>query len=71
MYKKVLEKECLKSGIIPVFKGDYISLDSFPHRNIIKEKIIGEVFRDGVKTIEKKHTLISLNTLLGSRIALP
>jgi len=53
-YKKVLEKECLKLGIIPVFKGDYISLDSFPHRNIIKEQIIGEVFRDGVKTIEKK-----------------
>jgi len=52
--KNFLEKECLKLGIIPVFKGDYICLDSFPRRNIIKEEIVGEVFRDGVKTIEKK-----------------
>ena len=52
--KKFLEKECLKLGIIPVFKGDYITLDSFPRRNIIKEEIISEVFRDGLKTIEKK-----------------
>jgi hypothetical protein len=52
--KKFLEKECLKLGIIPVFKGNYISLDSFPRRNIIKEEIISEVFRDGLKTIEKK-----------------
>ena len=52
--KKFLEKECLKLGIIPVFKGNYISLDSFPRKNIIKEEIINEVFRDGLKTIEKK-----------------
>lgn len=52
--KKFLKKECLKLGIIPVFKGNYISLDSFPRRNIIKEEIISEVFRDGLKTIEKK-----------------
>lgn len=52
--KKGIEKECAKLGIIPVFQGDYITLASFPWRNIIKEEIIGEVFRDGVKAIEKK-----------------
>jgi hypothetical protein len=52
--KKFLEKECLKLGIIPVFKGNYISLDSFPRKSIIKEEIISEAFRDGLKTIEKK-----------------
>jgi len=52
--KKFLEKECLKLGIIPIFKGNYISLDYFPRRSIIKEEIISEVFQDGLKTIEKK-----------------
>jgi len=52
--KKLLEKKCAELGIIPVFRGDYISLDSFPRRNIIKEEIISEVFQNGVKTIGKK-----------------
>jgi hypothetical protein len=52
--KKALERRCQELGIIPVFKGDYISLASFPRRNIIQEEIIGEVFRNGVKTLEKK-----------------
>ena len=52
--KNALEKKCQELGIIPVFKGDYITLASFPRRNIIQEEIIGEVFRNGVKTLEKK-----------------
>ncbi|MBE9522482.1 MAG: hypothetical protein IME95_04760 [Proteobacteria bacterium] len=52
--KKRLEKKCGELGIIPVFEGDYISLDSFPRRNIIKEEIMHVLFRNGVKTIQKK-----------------
>ena len=52
--KKLLEKKCRELGMIPVFKGDYISLDSFPRRNIIKDEIISEVFRNGVRAIEKR-----------------
>lgn len=52
--KKLIEKKCRELGIVPVFKGDYISLDNFPRRNIIKEEIIGEVFGRDMKTLEKK-----------------
>ena len=52
--KKLFEKKCRELEIIPVYKGDYISLDSFPRRNIIKEEIVGGVFQNGVKSIEKK-----------------
>ncbi len=52
--KKVFEKKCRELEIIPVYKGDYISMDSFPRRNIIKEEIVGGVFQNGVKSIEKK-----------------
>ena len=52
--KKLLEKKCRELSIIPVFKGDYISLDNFPRRNIIKEEIISEVFGNGMRTFEKK-----------------
>jgi hypothetical protein len=52
--KKRLEKKCRELGIIPVFEGDYISLDSFPWRNIIKEEIMRVLFQNGVKTIQKK-----------------
>lgn len=59
--KKRLEKKCRESGIIPVFEGDYISLDSFPRRNIIKEEIMRVSFRKGVKTIQKKSYFDILN----------
>lgn len=52
--REKLEKKCRESGIVPVFQGDYISLERFPRRNIIQEEIICRGFRDGVKTIEKK-----------------
>jgi len=53
--KELLEKRCKELGIMPVFKGDYITLDSFPRKNIIKEEIIGIRFRGGKKIIEKKY----------------
>lgn len=49
--KKLLERRCKELGIIPVFRGDYITLDSFPWRNIIKEEIISVGFRGGKKII--------------------
>jgi hypothetical protein len=52
--KENLEKKCRESGIVPVFQGDYISLESFPRRNIIQEEVLCRGFRNGVKTIEKK-----------------
>lgn len=52
--RKRLKKRCGQLGIIPVFKGDYISLDSFPRRNIIKEEIMCVLFQNGVKSIRKK-----------------
>jgi hypothetical protein len=52
--KEKLEKKCRESGIVPVFQGDYISLESFPRRNIIQEEVLCRGFRNGVKTIEKK-----------------
>jgi hypothetical protein len=55
--RKRLEKKCGELGIIPVFEGDYISLDTFPRRNIIKEEIMHVLFQNGVKTIQKKSYL--------------
>ena len=52
--KKKLEKKCRESGIVPVFQGDYITLESFPRRKIIQEEIVCAGFHDGVKIIEKK-----------------
>jgi hypothetical protein len=52
--KEKLEKKCRESGIIPVFQGDYISLESFPRRNIIQEEVLCRGFHNGLKTIEKK-----------------
>ena len=49
-----LEKTCEGLGIIPVFEGDFVSLDSFPRRNIIREEIISSTFQGGVKTVEKR-----------------
>ena len=52
--KERLEETCERLGLVPVFEGDFVSLDSFPRRNIIREEIISSSFRDGVKTIEKR-----------------
>jgi len=52
--KERLEKTCERLGIIPVFEGDFVSLDSFPRRNIIREEIISSTFQGGVKTVEKR-----------------
>jgi len=52
--KERLEKTCEGLGIIPVYKGDFLSLDTFPRRNIIREEIISSTFRGGVKTVKKK-----------------
>jgi hypothetical protein len=52
--KERLEKTCEGLGIIPVFEGDFVSLDSFPRRNIIREEIISSTFQGGVKTVEKR-----------------
>ena len=52
--KERLEKTCEGLGLVPVFEGDFVSLDSFPRRNIIREEIISSTFQDGVKTVEKK-----------------
>ena len=52
--KERLEKTCERLGIIPVFEGDFLSLDSFPRRNIIREEIISSTFQGGVKTVEKR-----------------
>ena len=52
--KERLEKTCERLGIVPVFKGDFVSLDSFPRRNIIREEIIGSTFQGGFKTVEKR-----------------
>jgi len=41
-------------GIIPVFEGDFVSLDSFPRRNIIREEIISSTFQARVKTVKKR-----------------
>lgn len=51
--KKRLENRCRELGIMPVFAGDYITLDSFPHRNIIHERIEDVRFENGVKTLNK------------------
>jgi hypothetical protein len=52
--KERLEKTCERLGIVPVFKGDFVSLDSFPRRNIIREEIISSTFQNGVKTVKKR-----------------
>lgn len=52
--KETLEKRCRQLEIIPVFEGDYITLESFPRRNIIKEEIIAVTSHRGVKIIEKR-----------------
>ena len=52
--KERLQKTCEVLGIIPVFEGDFVSLDSFPRRNIIREEIISSTFQGGVKTVEKR-----------------
>ena len=52
--KERLEKTCEGLGIIPVYKGDFLSLDTFPRRNIIREEIISSSFQGGVKTVKKK-----------------
>ena len=52
--KERLQKTCEGLGIIPVFEGDFVSLDSFPRRNIIREEIISSTFQGGVKTVEKR-----------------
>ena len=52
--KERLEKTCEGLGLVPVFEGDFVSLDSFPRRNIIREEIISSSFQDGVKTVKKR-----------------
>jgi len=52
--KEQLEKTCEGLGIVPVFEGDFVSLDSFPRRNIIREEIISSTFQRGVKTVKKR-----------------
>jgi hypothetical protein len=52
--KRSVEARCRQLGIHPVFKGDYITIHSFPRRNIIGEEIIETSFQQGVKTIIKK-----------------
>ena len=52
--KKRLVEKCKKPGIRPVFKGDYVTLNSLPRRNVIQEEIVGVASRNGVKTIQKR-----------------
>ena len=52
--KRHVDARCCERGILPVFKGDYITLASFPRRNIIREEILQVETRHGVKTIRKK-----------------
>ena len=52
--KARIEECCHTLGITPVFKDDYITLDSLPYRNVIKEEIITVRSCHGVKIIEKK-----------------
>jgi hypothetical protein len=52
--KEQLEKTCEGLEIVPVFEGDFVSLDSFPRRNIIREEIISSTFQGGVKTVKKR-----------------
>lgn len=49
-----VEARCRELGIRPVFKGDYITLHSFPRRNIIQEEIVQVESHHGIKTIIKK-----------------
>ena len=64
MDKEKLEKKCRELGIVPVFQGDYISLESFPRRNIIQEEVVCKGFRDGMKTVEKRAFFDILDYLL-------
>jgi hypothetical protein len=52
--KDCLVKKCREAGILPIFKDDYITLESFPRRNVIKEEILNVRSCHGVKTIEKR-----------------
>ena len=52
--KQRLEKTCEGLGVVPVFEGDFVSLDSFPRRNIIREEIISSTFQGVVKTVKKR-----------------
>lgn len=52
--KDFLVKKCREAGILPIFKDDYITLESFPRRNVIKEEILTVRSCHGVKTIEKR-----------------
>ncbi len=49
----LLRRACARLGIIPVFRGDYITFDSLPRRNIVVEEFTGSSFRNGIKTITK------------------
>jgi len=50
---ELLRKRCKDLGIIPLFIGDYISLEYFPRRNIIHEEITDSEFSNGIKTITR------------------
>lgn len=46
-----LRKTCKKLGIIPLFRGDYITFDSIPHRNIVVREFTGTRFSNGIKSV--------------------
>ena len=52
--RKALERRCAELGIRPLFRGDYITLHSFPRRNIITVETLGSSFHGGVKRLERK-----------------
>jgi len=52
--RKALEKRCAELGIRPLFRGDYVTLHSFPRRNMVTVETLGSSFHGGVKRLEQK-----------------
>lgn len=49
-----IKRRCTALGIVPLFRGDYVTFHSFPRRNIITVETMGSSFDGGVKRLEQR-----------------
>lgn len=49
-----IKRRCAALGIVPLFRGDYVTLHSFPRRNVITVETLGSSFEGGVKRLEQR-----------------
>jgi hypothetical protein len=49
-----VRRRCAALGLAPIFRGDYVTLHSFPRRNIITVETLGSSFEEGIKRLEQR-----------------